>query len=403
MLCEQIKISVIVPVYNQKKAYLDECVSSICNQTYKNLEVILVDDGSAISCSEICDEYCLKDNRIKVIHKENGGTASARRVGIQAASGDYVAFVDSDDWIESDIYNKVIAMLDENEADMASFGYYRSYENGVSMKVSDYDKVLYCEEKDFEKEVFPYFIKTNDFFDTELPVSCCCYLYKTEMARNVAQRISNEIKTSEDYLFVLIALLNAKSFWFLSYTGYHYRRNTDSKVHTLKYVEELQYRTYKAADDAINESCYDEYNKNNLKKKNVLMLYHGIMTKDYSVLLEEKKDFLFPYTEVRQGSKILIYGFGVVGKHIYSAIKSNVDYKIIGIADKNWQVYKQQGFDVIAPEDISKLDYDYIIIAINYANIKKQVKKYLMELGIPVNKIAEIDLNVLDEGHLPFT
>ena len=101
------KISVIVPVYNVEN-YLRRCVDSIINQTYKNLEIILVDDGSPDNCPVICDEYAQKDSRIKVIHKENGGLSSARNCGMDMATGEYIGFVDGDDWIESDMYKFLI-------------------------------------------------------------------------------------------------------------------------------------------------------------------------------------------------------------------------------------------------------------------------------------------------------
>ena len=99
-------ISVIIPVYKVEK-YLSKCVESIINQTYKNLEIILVNDGSPDNCGEICDEYAKKDSRIKVIHKENGGLSDARNAGIEIASGQYIAFVDSDDYIASNMYERM--------------------------------------------------------------------------------------------------------------------------------------------------------------------------------------------------------------------------------------------------------------------------------------------------------
>lgn len=92
------KVSVIVPIY-KVESYLDQCVQSIVDQTYKNLEIILVDDGSPDHCPIVCDAWAEKDSRIRVIHKENGGFSSARNVGLDAATGDYIQFVDSDDWI----------------------------------------------------------------------------------------------------------------------------------------------------------------------------------------------------------------------------------------------------------------------------------------------------------------
>lgn len=96
-------ISIIVPVYNVEK-YLERCIESIVNQTYKDIEIILVDDGSPDNCPVICDRYAEKDNRIKVIHKQNGGLINARKSGLEIAQGDYIGFVDSDDWIEPEMY-----------------------------------------------------------------------------------------------------------------------------------------------------------------------------------------------------------------------------------------------------------------------------------------------------------
>ena len=117
-----LKISVIVPVY-KVEPYLRRCVDSILAQTHKNLEVILVDDGSPDGCPAICDEYAAKDSRVKVIHKENGGVSSARNAGLDTATGDYIGFVDSDDWIEPDMYEDLLGALKETEADFSMCGF----------------------------------------------------------------------------------------------------------------------------------------------------------------------------------------------------------------------------------------------------------------------------------------
>ena len=117
------KISVIVPVYNVEK-YLSRCVDSILGQTFSDLEVILVNDGSGDSSGSICDSYAAKDSRIRVIHKENGGLSSARNAGIDAASGEYLAFVDSDDWIEPEMYETMLALTEKYGADLVCGGRY---------------------------------------------------------------------------------------------------------------------------------------------------------------------------------------------------------------------------------------------------------------------------------------
>ena len=117
-------ISVIVPVYNVEQ-YLPRCLDSIINQTYTNLEILLIDDGATDNSGKICDEYAQKDNRIRVFHKENGGQASARNLALDNATGEYVAFVDSDDYIEKEMYQKLLSAIQENEADLALCNYRR--------------------------------------------------------------------------------------------------------------------------------------------------------------------------------------------------------------------------------------------------------------------------------------
>ena len=125
-------ISVIVPVYNIEE-YLPQCIDSIINQSYGELEIILVDDGSTDSGGNICDRYARMDSRIKVIHKENGGLVSARKAGVNRAAGEYVTFVDGDDWIEQDAYQKLI---DSGQgADIIAFACYEEYGDYQSLSL----------------------------------------------------------------------------------------------------------------------------------------------------------------------------------------------------------------------------------------------------------------------------
>ena len=124
------KISVIIPVYKVEK-YLDKCVKSVASQTYKNLEIILVDDGSPDACPQMCDDWAKKDKRIKVIHKQNGGLSDARNAGLDIATGEYIGFVDSDDYIEKEMYEKMVAFLENNCLDIAYAGYKMIYPNKI--------------------------------------------------------------------------------------------------------------------------------------------------------------------------------------------------------------------------------------------------------------------------------
>lgn len=127
-------ISVIVPVYNVEK-YLNRCIESIVNQTYKNLEIILVDDGSPDNCPAMCDKWAARDKRIKVIHKENGGLSDARNAGMKVATGTLMAFVDSDDWIDHNMYQLLHENMTMHNSDISACGVEMVWENGTTSKL----------------------------------------------------------------------------------------------------------------------------------------------------------------------------------------------------------------------------------------------------------------------------
>ena len=141
------KISIIVPVYKVEK-YIEQCIDSILNQTFKDFELILVDDGSPDKCPEICDKYALKDERIKVIHKSNGGLSSARNAGIEIATGDYIGFVDSDDFVHHKMYETLYNYALEYNADISICNYIKFTSEDKPYNIADIDKNIKIEEYD---------------------------------------------------------------------------------------------------------------------------------------------------------------------------------------------------------------------------------------------------------------
>lgn len=149
-------ISVIVPVYNKEK-YIDKCVESLVNQTYTNLEIFLIDDGSTDNSAAICDEYASKDSRIKSIHRENGGPGAVRNYGVSICNGEYVSFVDSDDWIELDMYESMYNAMVEHGAELAVCGRNMVYEDdGAVVHGFTFDSVQCFEAKDAIKRFLTY-------------------------------------------------------------------------------------------------------------------------------------------------------------------------------------------------------------------------------------------------------
>ena len=166
-------ISVIIPVYKVEK-YLKRCIDSVINQTYKNLEIILVDDGSPDNCPKICDDYSKKDKRIKVIHKKNGGLSDARNKGIEKANGDYISFIDSDDYVELNYIDFLYKILKENNADISMGKQYVRYPNKILNTGSNNNYVLNSHDA-LEKMLY------GEDFD----VSAWAKLYKKELFKGI--------------------------------------------------------------------------------------------------------------------------------------------------------------------------------------------------------------------------
>lgn len=172
------KISVIIPVYNVEK-YLNRCLESVIKQDYTNIEIILVNDGSKDSSGNICDEYAKKDDRIKIIHKNNGGLSEARNFGIKKATGSYITFIDSDDCVENDYISYLYNLIIKNDAQISVCAYKAKYDNGTVLTQENgkefvlnshdaIEKTLYHE--DFNSSTWAKMYKTSFFEDIEFPV-----------------------------------------------------------------------------------------------------------------------------------------------------------------------------------------------------------------------------------------
>ncbi len=212
------KISVILTIYKVEK-YLDECLESVVNQTYKNLEIILVDDGSPDNCPKICDEWAKKDDRIKVIHKKNGGVADARNVGIRAATGKYLSFIDSDDYVERNLYEIAIEKLKENNAQIFVFG--RSYLYGDKIEKNNNankELVMNTEEALDKMNMFQYY-----------DVAPWDKVYETKLFDGIEFPLG---KLCEDWYVIYKIIAKAEKVVYNSMPLYVYRQRANSITHS---------------------------------------------------------------------------------------------------------------------------------------------------------------------------
>ena len=208
-------ISVIVPVY-KVEPYLDECIKSISNQTHRNLEIILVDDGSPDRCPQICDDWAKKDPRVRVIHQKNSGSSAARNAGLDIAVGDYIGFVDSDDYIDPDMYRQLLCALKDTTVEACCCSFFRVFDNGRVLA----DK---------------YAFKTDRIMNVQQAIDASFYkrisnaVWGKLYRRTVFEAVRFPVgETNEDYPVMVPTIIKAKGMALINKALYYYRKRDGS-------------------------------------------------------------------------------------------------------------------------------------------------------------------------------
>lgn len=222
-------ISVIIPIYNVEK-YLKKCIDSICEQTYTNMEILLVDDGSTDDCPQICDEAAQHDSRVRVIHQKNGGRSVARNRGIEESTGKYIMFVDGDDWIDADCLQKSYEALVEYQAQMVVFRGRNIYVNTVEDESTE-EKLLLTGAQPLE-----FYVNGKDGFQNSNTV--WGKLYVSELLKDI-RFVEN--KYYEDLMFITKAYATCTRCIYLNQAYYNYNIATDTSI-TFLGVNELTFR-----------------------------------------------------------------------------------------------------------------------------------------------------------------
>lgn len=222
-------ISVIIPVY-KAELFLERCVSSVLNQTYRDIELILVNDGSPDNCGRMCDEYVLKDNRVRVIHKKNGGVSTARNAGLDIAKGDYITFVDSDDYIDACMYEKMMAIAQRYDCDVVMCDCVKEYGTHNLVYSHPIRSGFYNAEQ-LRREYYPHLLMMEN---VEYPATISNWTILWKSKFNTSQmRYEPRIRFSEDLLFGAKLLRRANSFYYMKdQPFYHYVMNPVSASHS---------------------------------------------------------------------------------------------------------------------------------------------------------------------------
>lgn len=310
-------ISVIVPIYNKEK-YLEKSLTSIMNQTYKNLEVILVDDGSVDHSKEICKKYCTQDDRFRYIYKSNGGVASARNSGLENATGEYIGFVDPDDYIEKEMYQQMIDLAESTAADIVECG----------VRVNDgerylFDKLDGCIESN--EAIFHMLM-----WDNKVSTYLWNKLFKKDVIYNL--KFNESLVVGEDMPFVFEGFCRSSKYAHTDKYLYTYFRNDDSLM-GMRYNTDVSRNSIQASE-AIVECCNNVYNEYEKIAKyslylnayfQITKLFHDNNYKEYH------EDFVYYKNIIVNTSTDIVkkYGDFITNLKVFGSIRMPKLYRLL--------------------------------------------------------------------------
>ena len=292
-------ISFIVPVYNVEK-YLRECVDSIFNQLTDACEIILVDDGSSDSSGAICDGYADKDSRVKVVHQKNGGLAAARNTGLDCAQGEYIAFVDSDDYLDARCIANILNWISLGGADICFMRAMKVFPDGKQQLLDDEMNAAML--KRSKESVLKYLSERSKY-----PGSPCTKIFKRSLVEKNNLRFPDDRRVSEDLGFVLQCILKAESYDSLPIDYYYYRQAREGSITNI-----VTYKSFLGLKSFVEESA-DYLTKNKTPKGDIERYAMSFVAYEFSIMIWQYSRIGDDYKDVairilNEYSWVLSYG-----------------------------------------------------------------------------------------------
>lgn len=362
---DHVLLSIIVPVYNVAP-YLDQCLNSIVEQTYRCLELILVDDGSTDGSGEICDRYAHQDSRVKVFHQPNQGVAAARKKGVEFANGSYIGFVDGDDYIDEELYEKL--MESRGDFDLVTSRWIR--EDGEHTRMA-YDKLApeaykTPEDIDFLLDHLVNISSSGGTFNILSGIVTYVHnkLYRASLVKTVMSQVDETITFGEDMDFLYRYLLICRSVLITEFCGYHYRIRRSSAAHSFEKGCSYLRNTCK-----LYESLFPVFQSHPRRENLMEQLQYKMVSMwgkapaKMGFLPQIVAQPVIPFLDQLTGRKIALYGAGPLGCKYRYQIEKNRLCEVSLWVDEAWRDAQRAGYEVVSPEELLHQTYDFVVIA----------------------------------------
>lgn len=386
-------LSVIVVIHKCEK-YLPKCIESIRRQKLKNIEIILVNDGSPDKCPTICERFAQKDKRIKVVHQENGGLVSARKAGLRIATGFYVGYVDGDDWVEPDMFLNLLTQAVEHHADVVVSGHKEEINGEVVEILWGTVPVGVYRGKQLEQILFKNMINCGKFSQFGVFTYFWDKIFKRSILLKNQNRVADEIFMGDDAACVYPCLLDSKTVCVTNTSHYHYCQRIDSSVKKHKNLardlEKLNI-LYKYLNDTFKKS---KYYKILLPQLQLYLLSLMTVRLGRSFLSRKNHDELSPFLNIPKQSRIVICGAGTFGQHLYRRLKKSRNYQLVGWIDELAHEYQKAKLPVKGFLSLQKNKFDIVVIAFIDEAVAEKIHHKLNCMGIPSRKIRRVSHHV---------
>ncbi|MCR5235802.1 MAG: glycosyltransferase [Lachnospiraceae bacterium] len=376
------KIGIVIPVYNTEK-YLRQCIESVLSQTYTNISVALVDDGSTDGSGQICDEYAKKDKRVKSIHQSNKGVLKAIIKGAEELECDYLTCVDSDDWILNNTYEQLSGYLEQN-IDVISFNIIRYFSEDDQIPTTEsYDKGIY-DKNEIRSRIFPTMIWDIDKCSFGLDPSLCNKLIRKDfLIKYLSLAQGLDTNYGQDVAVIYPMMYEISSLVFTD--GYYYYHRQRYEGETALYVTDQGF--YRKTHDLFNYIT-DFYKNDAVLKMQCEYFYVSALEFRLNQLFggDSRSGYAFPVNEIENGKRIVLFGAGNVGKAYFKQLKQTNYGKLAGWIDSN-TTGKYGGCSIEPSERIKSIEFDYVVIATVNKNYRQEMLETLLKYGVERAKI----------------
>lgn len=374
------KLSIVVPVYNTK-SYLNTCLQSIIDQTYQDVEILIVDDGSTDGSDAVCKEFADKDNRVIYIRQENKGLIGARCSGVEHASGELLMFVDSDDWIDEGMAEFLVHQM--QDADMITSGVH--YENGPGMLIEyldQYDEGEYCgENRDFLLKTMLYDMESDTL--QRLTPWIWNKLYRTKIAKQIYAELNTDNAFAEDGVFLYNYLINSGAVKICHQCFYHYRYRENSMFRggNPRMLSDIN-KAYLALQPG--------FARHDLRDSLLSQLQHWIsimavvaVNRGMGFSSQIRIPEFVLDTDGLRGKRIVLYGAGKAGQDYFRQL-TKMEYEIVLWVDSNDSPIE----NVKKPCAMLDIEYDVILISVSRPEYVESIKQSLNDIGIGEEKLV---------------